>query len=258
MYNLYGIYNQLNGNLYIGITNNLKRRWYEHQKAARKLTKDSYAIHRALHKYGISNFIFKCIEQLCDLDSANLREIEWIKILRDNGYSLYNITKGGDGTKGNSHQWTKERKQEASKKYAGSGNPMYGVKLLGKANGNYGKTMKQHVKNKLLKSRRKLNSYQIKKIIKLFNSGKYTQTQLSKDFNVSLTQIHRIVRGKSWGNKNHDAILTKKNLTIEDVKKIKDMYKTKKYTQKYIAKVFGITSNHVYKILSGKKWSNIK
>lgn len=257
MYSLYGIYNKLNGNLYIGITNNLKRRWYEHQKASKQITKDSYAIHRAIYKYGIDNFIFKCIEQLCNLNSANIRETAWIKILRDNGYNLYNITEGGDGTKGHSHQWTEERKRAASKKYSGSGNPMYGVKLLGEANGNYGKPMKQNVRNKLLESRRKLNNKQIKKIIKLFNSGKYTQTQLSKDFNVSLTQIHRIVRGKSWGNKNHEAILTKKNLTIEDVKKIKEMYKTKKYTQKYIASLFNITSCHVYKILAGKKWSNV-
>lgn len=198
MYNVYGIYNKLNGKLYIGITNNIKRRWSEHKKKSKKITEKSYPIHQALAKYGISNFVFKNIENTSTLDEANIKEMQWIKLLKENNYQLYNQTNGGDGTKGCSNPWTDEQKKKKSIEMSGSNNPMFGIKLFGKSNGNYGKQMKPHVKESLLKTRRKLTDQQIQSIINLFASGKYTQTQLSKDFNVSLTQIHRIVRGKSW------------------------------------------------------------
>lgn len=258
MYNIYGIYNSINGKIYIGITNNSKRRWYEHKKNSKKITKNSYTLHRAMLKYGIDNFIFKIIENVDDVYAANLRESAWIKLLKNSGYQLYNCTSGGYSPNKYSHNWTEHQKQEASKRLSGSNNPMFGIHLFGCQNGNYGKPMKQHVKDKLISYRRKLNDNQIIEIIKLFNTGNYTQTQLSKNFDVSLTQIHRIVHGKSWGNKKHDAILTKKNLKIDDIKKIKKMCKENKYTKKYIAQIYNISLRHLYKILSREKWSNIE
>lgn len=201
MYSVYGIYNKITGKLYIGITNNLKRRWSEHRKNSKTITKKSYAIHRAIAKYGYENFIFKCIEEVANLSMANSKETEWINILKENNYELYNETNGGDGTPGYSRKWTEEQRHQASLKKYGSKNPMYGIKLLGKSNGNYGKPMKDHVKQALLKCRRKLSEDQVEKIIILFNTGEYTQTQLAKDFGVSLTQIHRIIKGKSWVKK---------------------------------------------------------
>jgi group I intron endonuclease len=59
MYNIYGIYNKINGKIYIGITNNLKRRWSEHKKLSKKITEHSYAVHLAIKKYGLQNFILK-------------------------------------------------------------------------------------------------------------------------------------------------------------------------------------------------------
>jgi len=131
---------------------------------------------------------------------------------------------------------------------------MYGVQLFGEANGNFGKEMKTHVKKELLKHRRKLTNDQIKEIQLLFVIENYTQTQLSKQFNVSLTQIHRIVKGKSWGDKRHDEILTKKNLTIEDVSMLKKLYATGDYTQKELSKQFNCSLTHINKIINGKKW----
>jgi hypothetical protein len=257
MYNIYAIYNKINGKIYVGITNNLKRRWREHKKNSKKISKNSYTIHKAIAKYGVDNFIFKPIEQVIDLSCANSKEIEWIKLLKINGYKLYNSTDGGKGTKGYSNLWTDERKKKLSEQRSGYRNPMYGVKLFGSLNGNYGKSMNPNIKEKLLNSRRKLTDEQIKDIIKLYATGTYTQTRLSKIFNISLTQVHRIVKEKSWGNKKHDEIITKKNLTVEDIIKIKEMYKTKKYTQKEIAKLFSVSPTHINKILSGKKWYSI-
>jgi group I intron endonuclease len=212
MYSLYGIYNKINGKIYIGITNNLKRRWYEHKKNSKKITEKSYAIHHAIAKYGSENFIFKYIQNTFDLATANFIEVEWIQLLKDSGYLLYNQTNGGDGTKGYSRVWTEDQKQKASAKYSGIGNPMYGVKLFGKANGNYGKPMMPHVKNELLNHRRKLTDSQIKEIIELYNTGEYTQAKLANQFNISPTQIHRIVKRKSWTNKSYDDVIVTNNI----------------------------------------------
>jgi hypothetical protein len=76
----------------------------------------------------------------------------------------------------------------------GIGNPMCGIKLLGEANGNFGKEMKPHVKEILIKIRRKLSDEQIKETISLYSSGDHSQTLLSQQYGMSLTQIHRIIK----------------------------------------------------------------
>lgn len=256
MYVIYKISNIINEKIYVGLTKNLKRRWYEHKKNSKKITKNTYAINFAMHKYGTENFSYSIIDTALDLNEANLKEIKWIQDLKKQGFQLYNETNGGDGTKGHSHPWTEEQKKKMSERNSGAGNPMYGVQKFGKDNPNYGKEMKPHVKQTLLDIRRKLTDEQINQIITLYQTNNYTQTQLSKDFNLSLTQIHRIVNGKSWGNKSHDEILTKPNLTEESVKELKSLYATGNYTQKELSLKFNISLSHTNRILRGKKWKN--
>lgn len=257
MYSLYGIFNKINGKVYIGITNNVKRRWQEHKKHSKNITKNSYAVHLAINKYGLQNFIYKIIEILPNLDVANTREMEWIAFLKEERCQLYNETDGGDGTKGHGHSWTEEQKQKASVRNSGSGNPMYGVQLFGEANGNFGKEMKPHVKEELLKHRRKLSDEQIKEIISLFKTGNYTQTQLSKQFSISLSQIHRIVHNQSWSDNPNRDIKTKKNITIDNVRNIRKLYASGIYTQKELAKQFNLSIGHIRKIINREKWKNI-
>lgn len=199
MYHLYGIYNTLNGKIYIGFTVNMKRRWYEHKKHTKKLSKYSFAVHYAMNKYGLQNFIYKQIDSASSLEEANQKEMAWIKELKALGYQLYNETDGGDGTKGNTgHKWTEERKLKMRALNSGEGNPMYGIQLFGEANGNYGKKMKPHVKETLLKIRAKVTKEQAKEICDLFSTGQYKQAELCKKFNLSAAQISRIINGKRW------------------------------------------------------------
>lgn len=225
-YYIYSIFNLINGKIYIGKTANYKKRWSKHIKQAHQKIK--YAIHWALLKYGTSNFHFLVLEECVSFNEANEKEIYWIKLLKENGIQLYNETDGGEGT--------------------------LGVKRFGPDNPNYGKEMKPHVKKELLKHRRKLTDQQIKEICDLFATNNYTQIQLSKQFNISLTQIHRIVRGKSWGSKDHDEIITKKNLTLDDVNKIRQLYSTGNYTQKELSLQFKCTPSHINRIINNKKW----
>jgi group I intron endonuclease len=191
---LYLIYNTLNGKIYVGITHNPTERWKRHKSDAR--TNKKYAIHHAMNKYGNDKFIFKTIEELETRDQANLREVAWIKFLKENSYQIYNETDGGDGTAGT--KWTEARKQCMSRLNSGSGNPMHGIQLYGEANGNYGKQMKPHVKTTLLQYRAKITKEQVIEIRRLFATGKYRQSELCKMFNLSAAQISRIVNAKRW------------------------------------------------------------
>lgn len=96
---IYKITNTINGKSYIGQTiQNVKERFYQHCATKCSKAVSSMAIHRAIKKYGKSNFTVEVIEEI---DSANLndRERYWIKYY--NSYNNgYNSTKGGqDGCK---------------------------------------------------------------------------------------------------------------------------------------------------------------
>ena len=96
---IYKITNTINGKSYIGQTiQNVKERFYQHCATKCSKAVSNMAIHRAIKKYGKSNFTVEVIEEI---DSANLndRERYWIKCY--NSYNNgYNSTKGGqDGCK---------------------------------------------------------------------------------------------------------------------------------------------------------------
>lgn len=96
---IYKITNKINGKSYIGQTiQNVKERFYQH--CATKCSKAilNMVIHKAINKYGKSNFTIEVIEEV---ESTNLndRERYWIKYY-DSYSNGYNSTKGGqDGIK---------------------------------------------------------------------------------------------------------------------------------------------------------------
>ena len=253
---VYMIFNVLNNKIYIGITKHPIRRWKEHQKRAKakSIKTKRQAIHLAIAKHGAENFIFKVVELLPNLETANLREKDWIKELKILGVKLYNQTEGGDGSKG--HTWNPESKQKRSQEMSGDKNHMYGIKLYGNANGNYGKGLKPHVRDILIKTNRKLNDEQIKNIKDLHISGK-KQTELAKEYNVSLTTIHRVINDKIYGKHGHDAVLGKKHITPENVRDIRRKYENENLSYEDLGKEFNMSRDHIGAIVSRRKWKHI-
>lgn len=100
---VYQITNVINNKSYIGITNDYKKRWSNHRTVYNNKSSKEYdkPLYRAFRKYGIDNFTFKVLKEGLSLDQANLIEQELIQSLHtlttENGY---NVTKGGEGTKG--------------------------------------------------------------------------------------------------------------------------------------------------------------
>lgn len=96
---IYKITNTINSKSYIGQTiQNVKERFYQHCATKCSKAVSNMAIHRAIKKYGKSNFTVEVIEEI---DSANLndREKYWIRYY-DSYNNGYNFTEGGqDGIK---------------------------------------------------------------------------------------------------------------------------------------------------------------
>lgn len=91
---IYKITNTINGKSYIGQTiQNVKERFYQHCATKCSKAVSNMAIHRAIKKYGKSNFTVEVIEEI-DFANLNDRERYWIKYY--NSYNnRYNSTKGG-------------------------------------------------------------------------------------------------------------------------------------------------------------------
>ena len=90
---IYKIENLINHKIYIGQTNNLKRRFSEHKARGYKIDYHK-VLYYAFDKYGIENFSFNMIEEVEDCD-ANCREQYWIAYY-DSFENGYNMTEGGD------------------------------------------------------------------------------------------------------------------------------------------------------------------
>ena len=155
---IYKITKKDTGQAYIGLSENIERRWYDHTHSPQ--LKHSY-IDRAIKKYGADRFDLEIIEELPnDRDLLTEREAYWVKYY--NTYKddfHYNLTPGGDFSpmkvpeiaKKNSEsnkgrEFSEEHKKNISEANSGENNPMYGKKhtLEAKAKMSKAKSGKNH------------------------------------------------------------------------------------------------------------------
>ena len=90
MIGIYKITNKINNKIYIGQSNDLKRRKNEHRCIEHETNK---SLKKAYIKYGLENFGFEVLEE-CKLQELNDKEKYWIELLKPQ----YNRTSGGDGS----------------------------------------------------------------------------------------------------------------------------------------------------------------
>lgn len=109
MYSIYIITCAVNAKQYVGITNDLSRRWRRHRGAY-----DNQLLHRAIKKHGIENFVFTHFADAFDVDSA--KTIEKMLIIEHNTFvpNGYNVTHGGDGIFGYKHNESSKQKSRES------------------------------------------------------------------------------------------------------------------------------------------------
>lgn len=91
MIGIYKITNKINGQIYIGQSVDIDRRFTEHKTPNGKMS----PIKLEIKKYGKDNFLFEVIEE-CGADQLDDREVYWIEKLNPQ----YNRDKGGKGSRG--------------------------------------------------------------------------------------------------------------------------------------------------------------
>lgn len=98
MQGIYKITNKINKSSYIGKSNNIERRFKDHQHLAFTENHKEYdkTLYNAFRKYGLNNFDFEIIEILEDYSISGEREKYWIAYY-DTYNNGYNESLGGDG-----------------------------------------------------------------------------------------------------------------------------------------------------------------
>ncbi|WP_410490557.1 NUMOD1 domain-containing DNA-binding protein [Bacillus tropicus] len=93
LFYLYKITNDINGKKYIGLTNDIERRWYEH-----RVSHKGSLIGRAIDKYGEDNFLFEVLGTFVSKEEVSDAEIDAIKAYKSHistGLG-YNVSLGGE------------------------------------------------------------------------------------------------------------------------------------------------------------------
>lgn len=91
MIGIYKITNIKNNKIYVGQSNDIYRRFYEHQI---KGESSRIPVDKAIQKYGKDSFLYEVLEE-CSIEELNQKETFWIKKLNaiKDGY---NCSEGGD------------------------------------------------------------------------------------------------------------------------------------------------------------------
>ncbi|MCK9282610.1 MAG: GIY-YIG nuclease family protein [Melioribacteraceae bacterium] len=97
---IYKLTNIKNNKIYIGQTDNLRKRKSSHKSYGKNLINNTY-ITKAIHKHGWENFIFEEVESVNGQELADEREIYWITFYksRDKRFG-YNLAEGGSVNRG--------------------------------------------------------------------------------------------------------------------------------------------------------------
>ena len=91
MIGIYKITNKINNKAYVGQSNNIERRFKEHQTCGHR---SRIPLDVAIEKYGIENFVYEVLEE-CSIDDLNVKETYWIEKLQTN-LTGYNCNLGGE------------------------------------------------------------------------------------------------------------------------------------------------------------------
>lgn len=229
---VYQAHNPITNTFYIGKTvKTLDHRKKQHNVDAGLNRNNSY-FHKAIRKYGFDIFSWYVLEETIDKEVLAEAEIRWIKLLKDCGHKIYNLTSGGDGGSTNNHwkgktlsEETREKISNGLKEYfRNNESPTKGTHPLGKKHTEEtkrkisqtklghrvseetkqklreaftGKELPDHVKQILSNKLSGENNPSAKKIV-CITTGEYFAyaTLASKKYDVDLSGIIKCCKGK--------------------------------------------------------------
>lgn len=95
MYYLYCIKNLIDDVVYVGMTNNLSRRWTTHVHSCNNGNQSK--LYAAMRKYGIDKFKMELVNEFYSKEDCCAAEIFAISFLTNNNIKHYNLHSGGTG-----------------------------------------------------------------------------------------------------------------------------------------------------------------
>ena len=159
---IYYVKNLVTNKVYIGSSNDIQRRWSEHQSDLRSCTHDNDHLQKSYNKYGEESFEYEILEEITELDGQRLDEALLVK-------EDFYINKFD------------------------SLNPKFGYNLLS-ADRHY---MSELVRKKMSESRKGDKNPMKKESSKIALSKTLTGKKLSKEHRAALSEHHADVSGKN-------------------------------------------------------------
>lgn len=92
---IYTITNKITGEVYVGQTVNVGKRFYLHRRTLREDRHCNPYLQRSYNKYGSEAFAYLIVEECDNYDIANIIEDRRITELRANRIQVYNLRQGG-------------------------------------------------------------------------------------------------------------------------------------------------------------------
>lgn len=254
---IYKVTNKINGKVYIGQTNNLKRRIQEHKHDRRA----GHLLHAAIKKYGFENFE---IEILYFGPEYNDKEREYISLYDSrNPKKGYNITTGGQDSHGEDNPMAVLTAQQAksiqndlmnSKKTFPQIAKSHGVDVYFVNHINYGESFANPNLTYPLRQSDRLSNETVDDIIKDLSNESMPIGDIVAKYHTKRYVVLNINSGKTYKKDNLQypirELFTKKE--IRD--KIIDMLRNTELDGKQIAKQLGVSLSIVYKINDGSSW----
>lgn len=203
--------NLINNRLYIGITNDIKRRWRSNGIEYKPKKENTRPFWNAIEKYGWNNFGHYIIETGLSFEEACEKEKNYIKTYRENGHNLYNVAEGGNGgkiylkhPKGMKGKFQTQHQKISHRKWASkkenncmtNGKVIWGV-THEHPKGMKGKTHSDEYKKILSKKMKENNPYATKCNI-IYPDGTVleckSQNEASRKLEVSIDTVRRIIK----------------------------------------------------------------
>ena len=214
---IYKAHNKVNGKIYVGQTKkNVEQRILEHLK----YTKNTY-FSNALRKYGLQSFEISVIDVSENVEILNEKEKYWIKFFNCRAPNGYNLTDGGEGSRGMIMSLTTRKKISKSHK----GKPTWNKGLRGIY------TEKSLLKMSNSQKNREPASPETRQKISKANMGKKRSEEFKLndalhkmgDLNPAKTPETRIkiskkLKGKFMGEINPMAKSSRKRKNLEELK----------------------------------------
>lgn len=252
---VYKITNLINGKVYIGQTNNIKRRIREHISGKRR----NSLIHLAIKKYGWDNFD---VQTLYYGENYNEEEKKWIEFYNSRNKKLgYNILEGGEDSVGENNpaaintehqvEWakvliskTRLSYNEISKRI---GIKIHNLKAINQGQSWFDENEVYPLRNP------KLTYEEVNKIIKLLKTSDFSEVKIAKMIDIDRSIVHGINIGEKY--KREDVLYPiRQPCEIEREEKHQEVVKLlleTNLTFKEISLKVGISKDTVGKINNG-------